>query len=456
MTLSLDQIKEWYARNEGKILQDFFTFLKIPSISTDSAYTSEVCRAGKWLVDYLNGIGMQAVLWETSSKPVVFATYMNAGPSKPTLLLYHHYDVQPVDPLKLWNSPPFEPKIIDNTVYARGASDNKGQCFYTITALKAFLELAKESQVNIKLFIEGEEESGGAGTYEVLKSRREELKADHLLVIDAGLRAPDEPAVTLGVRGIMAMHIECMNSKIDLHSGVHGGIALNPNRALISALAQLWDSKGSVAVPGFYEEITPLSEEEIAQFDMRFDLHEYQEKFGVHAFAAEEGRALIESNLLRPVLEVNGFSGGYAGEGFKTVIPSKAIAKISCRLVPGQDPEKIYQQIVFFLRSKLPEGIVLKADYHHGAKAFRTSIMSPIVKIAASAYEEVWGSSCNFMLCGASIPVIGSLAEASGAQVALIGVGLDSDDIHAPNEHFGMDRFQKGVLLMTSIFTRHS
>lgn len=455
MTLSLDVWKEWYSKNEEKICEDFFTFLKFPSISTDSNYHNDVCQTAKWLVDYLNKIGMKAVIWETSGKPVVFATHLTAGPSKPTLLLYHHYDVQPVDPIELWNSPPFEPKLLHGNVYARGSSDNKGQCFYTITALKAFLEQAKNKEINIKLFIEGEEESGGPGTYEVLAQRRQELKADHLLIVDAGLRAPDEPAVTVGVRGIVAMHLECTNSKIDLHSGSHGGIALNPNRAFVSALAELWDEKGKIAVPGFYEDIIPLSKEEIAQFDMRFDLKEYQQQFDVKAFSAENGFSLIESNLLRPTLELNGISGGYAGEGFKTVIPSKSIAKISCRLVPGQNPEKIYQQIISFLRSKLPEGITLNGVYHHGAPAFRSAITSPIVKIAANAYEEVWSKSCGYMLNGASIPIVGALAQASGAEVALIGVGLDSDDIHAPNEHFGMDRFEKGVLLILSILKRH-
>ncbi|MES2345685.1 MAG: M20/M25/M40 family metallo-hydrolase [Chlamydiota bacterium] len=455
MTPSLDDFKDWYAKNEAGVRQDYFTFLKFPSISTDKAYHADVCRTAQWLNNYLNKIGMDSVVWETSSKPVVFATYLKAGPLKPTLLIYHHYDVQPVDPLELWKSPPFEPQIIDDVVYARGASDNKGQCFYTITAIRAFLELAQDAQVNVKLFIEGEEESGGPGTYEVLEKKKTELKADHVLVVDAGLRSPDEPAVTVGVRGIMAMHLECINAKIDLHSGLHGGIALNPNRALILALAELFDEKGRVAVPGFYEDVLSFFEEDSAQLDMQFDVKSYQKQFGVYAFAHEEGYSPIQSNLLRPTLEINGIGGGYTGEGFKTVIPSKVIAKLSCRLVSAQDPHKIYEQIVSFIKLKLPEGITLKAEYHHGAKAFRSALQSQVVKIAANAYQEVWGKPCAYMLCGASIPIVGALAEASGAEVALIGVGLDGDDIHAPNEHFGMDRFRLGMLLMTNILTRH-
>ncbi len=456
MTPHLAKWRAWYRQNEKKIQEDFFAFLRFPSISTDPDYHQETCKTAVWLRDYLAASGMQVELWETSGKPVIFATHLKAGPSKPTLLIYHHYDVQPIDPLELWKTPPFEPTIVGNEVYARGACDNKGQCFYTVTALKAFLELLKDAEVNIKLFIEGEEESGGPGTYQVLKSKKEELQADHLLVVDTGLRQIDHPAVTVGVRGILAMHLECKNSKIDLHSGSHGGIALNPNRALVRALSELWDDQGRVAVPGFYEDVRPVSQQDLAQYDMCFDPNQYVDAFGVKSFAKEEGCTLIESNLLRPTLELNGISGGYAGAGFKTVIPSKTIAKISCRLVPDQDPEKLYRKIIDFLRSKLPEGMEVFSEYHHGAPAFRTSIHAPIVKIAAKAYEEVMGRPCAFMLNGASIPIIGALETASGAQAALMGMGLDTDDIHAPNEHFGLDRFELGFLLMTNILEQYT
>jgi acetylornithine deacetylase/succinyl-diaminopimelate desuccinylase-like protein len=456
MTQILTQLKDWYRKNEKKILDDFFTFLRFPSISTDVAYKSDVLNTANWLCQYLKEIGMKAELWQTSGYPVVFATHLTDDPKSPTILLYHHYDVQPVDPLDLWKSPPFEPVLKGNAVFARGASDNKGQCFYTITALKGFLELAKEAKVNIKLFIEGEEESGGVGTFEILEKKKEALKADHLLVVDAGLREAGEPAVTLGVRGILAMQLECKNSKIDLHSGSHGGIALNPNRALVTALAQLWDRKGRVQVPGFYDDVIEPTQEELEEFDMRFDLKKYQESFGVKAFANEQGSSLPQSNLLRPTLELNGIGGGYTGHGFKTVIPSKAIAKISCRLVPNQDPERICDAIAHYLRTQLPEGIELKAEFDHGAKAFRSSPSAPIVKISARAYEEVLGSSCHYLLCGASIPIVGALTEASGAETALIGMGLDEDDIHAPNEHFGIDRFENGVYLIAEILDRLS
>lgn len=399
---------------------------------------------------------MKVELWQTSGYPVIFATHLTEDPQRPTVLLYHHYDVQPIDPSNLWNSPPFDPVLKENSVFARGASDNKGQCFYTITALKGFLELAKEAKVNIKLFIEGEEESGGVGTFEILERKKEALKADHLLVVDGGLREADEPAVTLGMRGILAMNLECTNSKIDLHSGTHGGIALNPNRALVTALAQLWDEKGRVKVSGFYEDVVEPSQKELEKFDMRFDLKKYQQSFGIKAFANEEGCSLSQSNLLRPTLELNGIGGGYTGSGFKTVIPAKATAKISCRLVPNQDPEKICQAIADYLRRLLPEGIELKVEFHHGARAFRSSLSAPIVKIIASAYEEILGGSCQYLLCGASIPIVGALTEASGAEAVVMGMGLDEDDIHAPNEHFGLDRFENGVYLIAEILDRFS
>lgn len=455
MAVSSDKWKEWYQTHEEEVRQDFFTFLKFPSISTDPEYHEATCKTAEWLAAYLRQIGMDVEVWKTSGKPVVFATHLTAEASSPTLLIYHHYDVQPVDPLELWESPPFEPRLKEGVVYARGASDNKGQCFYTITALKAFLELAKSVRVNIKLFIEGEEESGGPGTYEVLKSKKEALKADHLLIVDTGLRARDLPSVTVGVRGIMAMEVECQNSEGDLHSGTHGGIALNPNRVLASALAGLWNSQGRVAVPGFYDRVIPVSETELARLDMEFDLEAYQSGFGVSAFGAEEGVSLAASNLLHPTLEINGMSGGYAGFGFKTVIPAKAIGKISCRLVPAQDPDEVYEQVVAFLRAQMPLGIKFSAKYHHGAPAFRTPIDASIVQIAKSAYEEVMGTKCSCVLNGASIPIVGALKEASSAEVALIGMALDTDDIHAPNEHFAMERFEKGVLLMLNILERH-
>jgi acetylornithine deacetylase/succinyl-diaminopimelate desuccinylase-like protein len=451
MSITLEQLKTWYRNHTEETLRDFFAFLSYPSISTDPRHEKDSRACAEWLRLYLEKLGLEAKLWETPGLPVVFATNLKAGPDRPTLLLYHHYDVQPVDPLELWKSDPFKPVIRNNKVFARGAVDNKGQCFYSLTALKAILEMAKTLSINIKVFIEGEEECGGKGTAAILERKKAELKADHLLVIDFGLPGIDLPAITVGMRGLIALDMSCSNSKIDLHSGVHGGIALNPNRALVEILSQLWDSKGKVTVPHFYDQVKTLSREQLSQVDMTFDLDRYVDSFGVKAFCPEGEFSLKESNWLRPSLEINGIWGGYTDVGFKTVIPATAHAKLSCRLVPDQDPEFISQHLIDHLKNSAPKGIEVKVDLHHGAPAFRSSFDSPIVKTATLAYEEVFGKPCRYLFCGASVPVVADLASASGAQVAMIGVGLDDDDIHAPNEHFGLDRFELGFLTIGRI-----
>jgi acetylornithine deacetylase/succinyl-diaminopimelate desuccinylase-like protein len=455
-SLSPEQLKKWYKEHYDQTLKDFFTFLSFPSISTDPNYEQHTRRTADWLCNYMRSIGLEATLWETPGLPVVFGAHLKAGKNRPTLLIYHHYDVQPVDPLDLWKSDPFTPVIKNNQVFARGAVDNKGQCFYSLTALKAFLELSKELNFNIKVFIEGEEESGGRGTAAILQQKEEELKADHLLVVDFDIPNAATPAITLGMRGLVGLNIECSNSFIDLHSGVHGGIALNPNRALVTLLAGMWDKKGKVTIPHFYDDVRPLPKEHLSRVDMSFDVEQYKKSFGVNAFCPEEGYSIKESNWLRPTLEINGMWGGYTGMGFKTVIPAKAYAKISCRLVPDQDPEKIAKAIAEYLKNEAPKGIEIKAELHHGAVAYRSAFDSFIVKTAALAYEEIFGKPCKYLFCGASVPIVVDLARASKAEVAMIGVGLADDDIHAPNEHFGLDRFELGYLTIGRILSQLS
>lgn len=453
MALELSALKKWFSLHEKEIFSDFFTFLRFASIGTDPDYKDETRKCAKWLQQHLENIGFDAALYETSVHPIVYASYLHAGKDKPTLLLYHHYDVQPVDPLELWKTKPFEPAIRNGNVYARGAVDNKGQCFYSMTALKAFLQICKNAKVNLKVLIEGEEESGSEGTLEFLKKHKDLLKADYLLVIDSGLPAAGVPAITMGLRGIIAMEVSITNTPQDLHSGIHGGIVLNPNRALVQILAQMWDNKGKVAIPHFYDDVQTLSEEELAKLDMSFDQKSYKERFDAKALAPEPGFTPSETNFIRPVLELNGISGGYAGKGFKTVIPSIATAKISCRIVPDQDPQKLIQSITKFIEEKLPKGLELKITTYQGTKAFRGSFDSPIVKMVGKAYEEVLGKECRYLLSGASIPIVGDLAEASGAHVVVMGFGLDEDGIHAPNEHFGTDRFEQGFMTVTRILS---
>ncbi|MDN3506884.1 MAG: dipeptidase [Simkaniaceae bacterium] len=447
--MDLTSLKKWYSTYSDDALKDFFRFLQFKSISTDQAYDKSTKDCATWLTEYLNGIGMQATCLQTSGHPVVFATHTKAGKDKPTLLIYQHYDVQPVDPIELWESDPFEPIIRNGEIYARGAQDNKGQCFYTITALKAFLEQVETLNFNIKLFIEGEEESGSNGTLEVLGN--EELKSDYLLVVDSGIPAPGEPAITLGLRGILTMELQVRMAETDLHSGGMGGIAYNPIRALTHALAKCYDEEGRVAVPNFYDDVKELTADEKKRLDFSCDEDQLQKDFGLKGFCPDPGYPLGESVSTRPTLEINGITGGYTGAGFKTVLPAVASAKISCRLVPDQDPDKLFQAIQTHIKQHLPEGAEVTLTSDHGSRAFRCDPESLIAKRAKVAYEEVMGKPCKSILFGGSIPITAELITATGAEGLVMGFGLDTDNIHAPNEHFGLDRFELGFLTMGRI-----
>lgn len=446
---SIDQWKILFKKNEKEAERDFFKFLEFESISTDPAYKPQTQACADWLVAYLKKLGFNVELWPSSGHPTIFASHLEAGPDQPTLLLYNHYDVQPVDPIEQWHTPPFKPTTQQGEIFARGAQDNKGQCFYTIQALKLMLERDKRLPINVKLCIEGEEECGSAGLAGLLAKKQKELQADYLAIVDTGIPSKDTPAVTLGVRGLVTMDVEVTGSTIDLHSGSHGGVAYNPTHALVELLANLRDSEGKITVPGFYDDVKKIKKSDLEQLDLSFDQKKYEEMFGTVPTGGENKFSVLERLWLRPTLEINGLSGGYTGKGFKTVIPAKAHAKISCRLVPDQDPQKVGLLVAKYLESRAPKGIRVKVDVHAGGgKAVRANPDSPIVKAFADAFSEVFGSPCKFIFEGASIPIVTKLAEASNSEVVLVGLGLPDDHIHAPNEHFGWDRIEKGTLII--------
>lgn len=452
MTATMRNLREIYTKTEKEALEEYLTFLRFQSVSTDPQYKSQVLACADWLMAYLKNIGFYVERWETSGHhPTIYAANLEAGKDKPTLLLYNHYDVQPVDPLDEWVTPPFEPTIRDGEVYARGAEDNKGQCFYVLQALKLLFKKHDRLPINIKLCIEGEEECGSMGLSKLLeqKKRCEQLKADYLAIVDMGMHAANEPAVTLGVRGIVTMEVRVHGSKGDLHSGSHGGIAYNPLHALIEMLSKLRDSEGKIQVPGFYDDIVPLTDTEKGAIDLQFDTGKYEIMFGAQAMGGEKGFQPTERAWLRPTIEINGLAGGYAGEGFKTVIPAKAIAKVSCRLVPNQDPKKIGKLVADFIEKSTPKGVVAQVKILEGSgKAIRANPHSRIVDVFAKAYEELFKKPCRRIYEGGSIPIITKLAEASQSEVVLMGFGLPDDQVHAPNEHFGIDRIEKGCLVI--------
>lgn len=447
----LKHYQDWFQSKQEKVTEDLCTFLKFPSISTDPAYQSSLRECADWLCQELKAMGFAVEVWKTSGHPVVYASYLHAGSDSPTLLFYQHYDVQPAVPLEEWKSDPFEPTIQEGKVYARGAVDNKGQCFYVLTALRAFLELSRSCQLNLKVVIEGEEEVGSLGLEGVLEEKKQELQADHVFVTDFDMLEEGQPAITLGMRGIASVNVTCRNSNADLHSGSFGGVVMNPARALVEALAACFDEKGGVAIPGFYDGVKPLSKEQQAAFYWDFDIREHTRSFDVKAFSSEEGYSLLESNWLRPTLEINGLESGYTGEGVKTIIPALAMVKLSCRLVPGQDPDHVIECITTFLKKKLPDGIEVSLEVGHGGRGYLSSPQSKVVQVVAQAYEEVFQAPCRRILCGATIPVIPELARVSGGELIMMGVGLPEDGMHSPNESFSLKRFKQGFLATTQL-----
>jgi len=447
----MNQFKQWFADHRETIHDDFFTFLGFSSISTDPAYKKDMLSCADWLMKYLEAFGFKAELWETSGHPTIYGENLNAGADRPTLLFYLHYDVQPVTPLDEWESEPFKPVIKEGKVVARGAVDNKGQCFYTLTALKAFHMLSEKLNVNVKLCIEGEEEIGSEGLEGILEKKKERLKADYFLVVDFDMLGENEPAITLGMRGITTINVFCQNSTVDLHSGSFGGIVMNPARALTQAVSAIWDEGGKVAIPGFYDQVKTFRKEELEAFAWDVNPKGHTESFKVGAFGGEKGYTLLESNWIRPSIEINGMCSGYTGEGFKTIIPAKAMVKLSCRLVPDQDPNEVLSLISDFLKKKIPEGIDIKLELGHGSRGLMTSPHSKLAKLTAQAFEDVFQTSCKRVLCGATIPIVPALAKVCGAELVMTGVGLPEDGMHAPNESFGLDRFEKGFLSIVRI-----
>jgi len=448
---SLSQFKKWISQHRKQCLEDYFSFLRFKSISADPAFKKDVLSCAEWLKNYIaKTTGMKAELIKTKGYPLVFAENKEAGPKAPTLLIYGHYDVQPVDPLQLWKSDPFEPTVRDGKIFARGAVDDKGQIFFAIMAVRAWKELGLRLPINLKFCIEGEEESSSTGLSKALASLKHKMKADSLLVVDFSQFDQSSPAVSLGARGILAMEVTLTGSNSDLHSGEHGGLAYNPNKALAQLLSQLWDQNGRVQVDGFYESVKEAAKEK-KFFAFRYDKKDYSKEFGVEAFGGEKGLTLAENNVFMPTLEINGISGGYTGQGFKTVIPKEAIAKISVRLVPNQDPDKVGRLVAAFLKKRVVKGMKINVAFLGGEPAFRGKVNSSLAKAVAKASEEVTGKVCKNVLCGGSIPIMAKMIRELNCDIVGTGYCLPTDNIHAPNEHFSWDRFEKGFLTVARV-----
>ena len=437
--------------DQKKFLEQWMDFLKIPSVSADPAHKKDVAKGAEWVKSALLNAGCpHAEIIQTPGHPIVYGEHL-LDPSLPTVLVYGHYDVQPADPIDLWDSPPFQPVIKntiihpDGAVFARGSCDDKGQMFMHI---KAFEVMLSESTLdcNIKFMIEGEEEVGSDNLEDFVKTNKEKLACDIILISDTGMIAQDQPSITTGLRGLSYMEVTVTGPNRDLHSGLYGGSVQNPINVLCEMISQLRDENKKITIPDFYEDVIELSTEERAEMDKApLDLEEFKNSIGIDAIEGEKGFNTEERRSIRPTLDVNGIWGGYTGEGAKTVIPSKAHAKISMRLVPDQDWHKISEQFTDYFKSIAPAGVEVDVITHHGGYAYVTPIETIGYKAAHQAYLETFGKAPIPKRGGGSIPIVPMFEKELGVKSILMGFGLDSDAIHSPNEHYGLFNFFKGI-----------
>ena len=447
----MNQTQHFSESNKERYLSELIDLLKIPSISADPAYKNEVQKCAESLAQGLTNIGIDKVeICQTAGNPIVYGEKI-IDPAKPTILVYGHYDVQPADPLELWTSPAFEPVIKttekhpQGAIFARGACDDKGQMFMHVKAVESMLA-ANELPCNVKFMIEGEEEVGSENLAIFVKNEKDRLKADVILVSDTGMLANDVPSITTGLRGLSYVEVEVNGPNRDLHSGLYGGCVANPINVLAQMIASLHDETGKITIPGFYDKVIELSDEERTEMAKAPFSHEaYCKALDIEETMGEAGYSTMERGSIRPTLDVNGMWGGYTGEGAKTVIASQAFAKISMRLVPDQDPEEITNLFLTHFESIAPKGIRVKVKPHHGGEAAVTPTDSVGYKAASMAYEKSFGKKPIPVRSGGSIPIVAMFEKELGLKTILMGFGLDSDAIHSPNEHFGLFNFYKGI-----------
>ena len=452
----MQNLDSYIEEHQDRFIKELIELLKIPSISADSNYKEEVLRAAEAVRKSLETAGAdQTELCETSGHPVVYGEKI-IDPNQPTILVYGHYDVQPPDPIELWDSPPFEPVIKDGKIYARGAADDKGQMYMHV---KAFEFMMKTDQLpcNVKFIIEGEEEVGSANLGEFISKEKEKLKADLILISDTSMLSLENPSITTGLKGLSYLEVEVTGPNRDLHSGLYGGAVGNPINILCEMIAKLKDENNRITIPGFYDKVIEASQEErelIAKTP--FELEDYKSKLEVQAVSGEKGYTTLERTGIRPTLDVNGIWGGYTGEGAKTVLPSKAHAKISMRLVPNQVDEEIRQLFKAHFESLTPDAVRVKVTPLHGAKPYVIPIDTEEYAAASKAIEKVFGKAPVPVRAGGSIPIVALFEEILGLKSILLGFGLDTDAIHSPNEHYGIENFLKGMASIVHFYEAYT
>lgn len=450
----LQQVLEYVESNRSQFQEELMELLRIPSISADSDHREDVQRAAKWLHDHFQRMGLATELIETEGNPFVYAE-SPAVPGAPVALVYGHYDVQPPDPLDLWDNLPFDPIVKNGNVYARGASDDKGQMLTHVKSVQSWLAAGEKLPLQVKFLIEGEEEVGSENLDKFLATSSDRLACDCVVISDTSQFAPGVPAITYGLKGIAYFELHLEGPNRDLHSGVFGGAVTNPANTLCQMLSAIIDGDGRIQVPGFYDNVIPLTEAERAQWkNLPFDQQEFETDLDVDGVTGETGYSTLERRWARPTFDINGLTSGYQGEGAKTVLPSSASAKFSFRLVPDQDPARVADALREFLEPMVPPGIKMELVEYHGGKGIVFPLESPLMEAAAQAIEVGFGKRPVFMREGGSIPIVSSFAEQLQAEVLLLGWGQNDDNLHSPNEKFSLDAYQRGICSSAALWDR--
>jgi len=447
------KIISYIDNNKSRYLEELKSYLRIPSVSTLEEHKNDILKCANFIADEFKRIGLDNVnIFKTEKHPIVYAEKFT-DPKKQTVLIYGHYDVQPVDPIELWDANPFEPVIKDGKIYARGANDNKGQNYVHIKSVEAYLQTYGELPVNIKFLIEGEEEIGSVSLNKFIKENKDLLKCDVILISDTSLYAPDTPTINYGLRGLCYMEIEITAANRDLHSGSFGGGVANPINELAKIISKLHDTNLRITIPGFYDDVVKLTKKERENYKLlKFSDKQFAKELGVKELQGEKGYITLERLSARPTLDCNGIYGGFTQEGAKTVLPSKATAKISMRLVPNQNPDKIARLFEKYIKQLTPKSVSVKIKNLHGGFPFLVSLDNKYIQAASTAVSKAFNKKTYYTREGGSIPIVVDFAKVLNCPVILMGLGLDTDDIHSPNEHFHLNNFYRGIISSVLFF----
>ena len=446
-------LESYFAREDRRIRAELDDFLRIPSISARSEHNADTARCAEWLANQIRVLGMDATIHPTPGHPIVVGEWRKAAPGAPTILVYGHYDVQPAEPVELWTSPPFEPTVRDGKLFARGSVDDKGQLYIHVKAAEALLRQRRKLPVNLVILAEGEEEVGSDNLADFVQKNAALLRADAVIISDSSMFAPGLPSILSSLRGIAYFQIDVVGPASDLHSGSYGGAVVNPAMALARILATMHDAKGRVAIKGFYDRVRKWDKKSRdAIRKLPFSEKHFRAETGATALGGEEGFSTLERIWMRPTCEVNGLLSGYTGEGAKTVLPAKAMAKVSCRLVPDQDPAKIEKLFRAHVKRVAPKGVTVDVQYIHGGKPWRAELTGPLYDAARRALAAAFSKPPVIVGEGGSIPVVGDFTAVLKAPVLLMGFGLPGENAHAPDEWISLENFTKGLRAVATLY----